>query len=179
MPQKLQLIYPQPNFSPSFQGGNLWEEIRISLRNSRLLVERGISCLSWTSWIGGDNQTFDLDINIYFFKVVKKQGIMLKRNLFHELRRDPYRKKTATRCGMNCSISNKSMKNYATNGLSWCVLLSVLSCISDCTNSTLNFRDDVMEEIDVLRVEHANDVSTIQELRMCLEDEKRGSITEL
>ena len=36
-----------------------------------------------------------------------------------------------------------------------------------------------MEEIDVLRVEHANDVSTIQELRMCLEDEKRGSIAEL
>ena len=65
---------------------------------------------------------------------MKKQGIMLKRNLFRELRRDPYRKKTATRCGTNCSISNKSMKNYATNGLSWCVLLSVLCCISDCFN---------------------------------------------
>ncbi|CAB3985905.1 Hypothetical predicted protein [Paramuricea clavata] len=37
-----------------------------------------------------------------------------------------------------------------------------------------NERDDVMEEVDVLRVEHANDVTTIQELRMCLEDEKRG-----
>jgi hypothetical protein len=31
-----------------------------------------------------------------------------------------------------------------------------------------------MEEADVLRVEHVNDVTTIQELRMCLEDEKRG-----
>lgn len=36
-----------------------------------------------------------------------------------------------------------------------------------------------MEEIDILRVEHANDVTTIQELRMCLEDEKRGSLIEL
>ena len=35
-----------------------------------------------------------------------------------------------------------------------------------------------MEEMDVLRVEHANDVTTIQELRMCLEDEKRGSFIE-
>ena len=33
-----------------------------------------------------------------------------------------------------------------------------------------------MEEVDVLRVEHANDITVIQELRMCLEDEKRGSI---
>ena len=32
-----------------------------------------------------------------------------------------------------------------------------------------------MEEIDVLRVEHANDITTIQELHMCLEDEKRGT----
>lgn len=31
-----------------------------------------------------------------------------------------------------------------------------------------------MEEIDSRRVEHANDVTTIQELRICLEDEKRG-----
>ena len=31
----------------------------------------------------------------------------------------------------------------------------------------------------MLRVEHANDVTTIQELRMCLEDEKRGSLIEL
>lgn len=31
-----------------------------------------------------------------------------------------------------------------------------------------------MEEIDMLRVEHSNDVTTIHELRMCLEDEKRG-----
>ena len=31
-----------------------------------------------------------------------------------------------------------------------------------------------MEEVDVLRVEHANDVTIIQELHMCLEDEKRG-----
>lgn len=32
-----------------------------------------------------------------------------------------------------------------------------------------------MEEIDVLRVEHANDVTTIHELRTCLDDEKRGN----
>ena len=36
-----------------------------------------------------------------------------------------------------------------------------------------------MEEVDVLRVEHANDITVIQELRMCLEDEKRGSIIQL
>jgi hypothetical protein len=33
-----------------------------------------------------------------------------------------------------------------------------------------------MEEIDVLRVDHVNDVTTIQELRMCLEDEKQGRV---
>ncbi len=43
-------------------------------------------------------------------------------------------------------------------------------------NYLSNLRDDVMEEIDVLRVDHANDVTTIQELRMCLEDEKQGRV---
>ncbi|XP_046863040.1 centlein-like isoform X2 [Xenia sp. Carnegie-2017] len=40
-------------------------------------------------------------------------------------------------------------------------------------------RDDVMEEIDMLRVEHSNDVATIHELRMCLEDEKRELVRQL
>ena len=33
-----------------------------------------------------------------------------------------------------------------------------------------------MEEIDILRVEHVNDITTIHELRTCLEDEKRGTL---
>lgn len=36
-----------------------------------------------------------------------------------------------------------------------------------------------MEEIDALRVEHSNDVTTIHELRMCIEDEKRGKLGNL
>lgn len=42
-----------------------------------------------------------------------------------------------------------------------------------------NERDNVMEEIDVLRVKHANDVTTIHELHMCLEDEKRDLMEEI
>ncbi|XP_028411357.1 centlein-like isoform X2 [Dendronephthya gigantea] len=42
-----------------------------------------------------------------------------------------------------------------------------------------NERDSIMEEIDSRRVEHANDVTTIQELRMCLEDEKRGLVEQI
>ena len=34
----------------------------------------------------------------------------------------------------------------------------------------------MMEEIDVLRVDHANEVTTMQELRMCLKDEKQGRV---
>ncbi len=34
----------------------------------------------------------------------------------------------------------------------------------------------MMEEIDVLRVDHGNDITVIQELRMCLEDEKQGRV---
>ena len=42
-----------------------------------------------------------------------------------------------------------------------------------------NERDGVMEEIDALRVDHANDVTTVQELRMCLEDEKRELVEQM
>ncbi|XP_048584211.1 centlein-like isoform X2 [Nematostella vectensis] len=40
-------------------------------------------------------------------------------------------------------------------------------------------RHDVLEELDVLRMQHANDLTTIQELRVCLQEEKENLLYRL